>query len=52
MANKQLIAMQSILLSLSILTAYKLSFYDRKCGTLRYVIYFIPRPTDIALLLG
>ena len=54
MANKQLIAMQSILFSLSMFTAYKLSFYDRKCGTqmLRYVIYFISRPTEIALLLG
>ena len=54
MANKQLIAMQSILLSLSLLTAYKVSFYDRKCGTqmLRYAIYFISRPTEIALLLG
>ena len=54
MANKRLVAMQSVFLLLSLLTAYMLSFCNRKCDTrmLRYVIYFILKPTEIALLLG
>ena len=53
MANKRLGAMQSVFF-LPLLTAYNLSFCDRKCGTrmVRYAIYFISRLTEIALLLG
>ena len=54
MVNKRLVPMQSVLLLLSPLTAYILSIFDMKCinRVLRYVIYFISRPTEIALLLG
>ena len=54
MVNKRLVPMQSVLLLLSPLTAYILSIFDRKCinRVLRYVIYFISRPTEIAILLG
>jgi len=53
MANKRLAAMQSVLLLMSLSTAYILSFCDRKCGArmLHYMIYIISRLTEIALLL-
>ena len=55
MANKQLVAMQPDLLLLSLLTAYILFFCDGKSGArmlVRYMIYIISKPTEIALLLG